>query len=384
MKTFIRFLSYVITALAAATLTMVLMLHFVMPKQGKLSELEALIRTCFIGEYDETLAEDAAASAMIYALGDRWSYYIPAASYESVIEQSENAYVGVGITITAEDGKIIIISVQTGGSAEEAGILPGDILVTADGKSTEGMTIDDLRNIIRGEEGTNVTVGTERDGVVTEYSLERRQILAEIVQTQMLDGHIGMVKILNFDSRAAQDSIAAIESLIAQGAEAFLFDVRCNNGGYADELVALLDYLLPEGDLFHSVDFLGREQTDKSDAAFLDYPMAVLCNGESYSAAEFFAAAIREYDAGTVIGTPTVGKGYFQAVMPLSDGSAVGLSIGKYFTPNGNSLIDVGLVPDILLEVDDETYRGIRYSTLAPEDDPQVQAAVEVLLEQIR
>ena len=158
-----------------------------------------------------------------------------------------------------------------------------------------------------------------------------------------------------------------------------IFDVRNNPGGYATELVELLDYLLPEGELFRTVDYAGKEQVDYSDASFLDMPIAVVCNEDSYSAAEFFPAAIQEYGAGTVVGTPTCGKGYFQYTYELSDGSGVGLSVGKYFTPQGKSLAGVGIQPDILVEVDDETQAAIYYGSLEPEEDPQIMAAVEIL-----
>ena len=190
---------------------------------------------------------------------------------------------------------------------------------------------------------------------------------------------MGLVTIENFDSRCAEESIAAIESLLEQGAQKLIFDVRNNPGGYSDELVKLLDYLLPEGDLFRTERYDGQEHVDTSDASCLDVPMAVLVNADSYSAAEFFAAALQEYEAAVVVGTQTCGKGYFQTTYQLSDGSAVALSIGKYFTPNGVSLIDVGVIPDIPVEVDEETAADILYGRLEPQEDPQVQAAVNAL-----
>ena len=191
---------------------------------------------------------------------------------------------------------------------------------------------------------------------------------------------MGLVTIENFDERCAEETIAAIESVLEQGATSLLFDVRYNPGGYKRELVDVLNYLLPEGPLFRSQYYDGREVVDSSDADCLDVPMAVLVNGSSYSAAEFFAAAIREYDAGFVVGTQTCGKGYFQNTIKLPDGSAVGLSVGKYSTPNGVCLADVGgLTPDVVVEVDDETAAKIYAGTLEPENDPQIQAALEKL-----
>lgn len=380
MKTFIRVLSYLTTAMLACALT----LYFCSGKVSgvsKLDQVEYLIESRFIGEADLKKAEDAAAAAMINSLGDRWSYYLSAEDYADRKEQVDNAYVGIGVTITADESGegYLIVGVQPGGSAYEVGLLPGDVIVSAQGQSAKGMTVSDLRSLIRGPEGTTVPLEVLRDGETLSFQIERRQILTPVVSSQMLEGNIGLIAIHNFDSRCAQESIAAIEQLRQQGAAALIFDVRNNPGGYATELVELLDYLLPEGELFRTVDYSGKEQVDYSDAACLDIPFAVVCDQNSYSAAEFFPAAIQEYGAGTVVGMPTCGKGYFQYTYELSDGSGVGLSVGKYFTPNGKSLIDVGIQPDVLVEVDEETQMAIYYGTLEPQDDPQIMAAVEIL-----
>ena len=155
--------------------------------------------------------------------------------------------------------------------------------------------------------------------------------------------------------------------------------MRFNPGGYKHELVALLDYLLPEGPLFRSVDYKGRESVDSSDAAYLDMPMAVLVNYESYSAAEFFAAALQEYGAASVVGVQTYGKGRFQTVFELDDGSAINLSIGQYTTPKGVSLVGQGITPDYVVELSEEQRLDLYYSRLDRADDAQLQKAVEVL-----
>ena len=380
MKLFLRILSYVTTALAACAITLWFCTDK-LPGSSKLNQVEYLIETCFIGEADLEKVEDAAAEAMINSLGDRWSYYLNAQDFADHKEQTENAYVGIGITIAQDEESqgFVILEVQPNSGAQEAGLRPGDILVSAQGESTQGITISQLKNLVRGPEGTVVELEVLRDGETLSVRAERRQILTQVVSYGMLDGDIGLIAIRNFDSRCAQESIAAIEALQQQGATALIFDVRNNPGGYATELVELLDYLLPEGELFRSVDYTGKERVDYSDASFLDMPIAVVCNEDSYSAAEFFPAAIAEYGAGTVVGTPTCGKGYFQYTYELSDGSGIGLSVGKYYTPQGKSLAEVGIQPDILVEVDEETRTAIYYGALAPEEDPQIQAAVEIL-----
>ena len=197
----------------------------------------------------------------------------------------------------------------------------------------------------------------------------------------MLEGNIGLVTIVNFDTRCADETIAAMESLLEQGAQQLIFDVRFNPGGYVHELVKVLDFILPEGELFRSVDYKGNEDVETSDAKCLtDIPMAVLINGDSYSAAEFFAAALREYDYAVIVGENTTGKGYFQQTYSLKDGSAVGLSVGKYYTPKGKSLAEEGgLVPDVVVEVDNETASAIYSGILDPVEDPQILAAIDAL-----
>ena len=384
LKLLPKILSYVIVAMLSVSTTMVVMLWFALPQntQSKLDTLEALIMQCFIGEKDQTAMEDAAAHAMVSALGDRWSYYIPAEEYAAHMEQMKNAYVGVGITVSnREDGMgIDVTAVTAGGPAEEAGVLAGDIIVGVDDTDITGMQVDDIKKLIQGAADTTVRLIVDRDNKEMEIAVTRREIKTPVAVSQMLDGGIGLISIKNFNSNCAEETIAAIEQLVADGAEKLIFDVRFNPGGYATELVKVLDRLLPENiKLFTSVDYQGNESTDISDAVCLDIPMAVIVNGQSYSAAEFFAAALRECDAAVVVGEKTCGKGYFQNTYLLPDGSAVGLSIGKYYTPKGNSLADVGVTPDTLVSVTDEMAAQIYAGAIEPMEDPQILAAIEAL-----
>lgn len=375
----IRILSYVLTALAASALTMVIVFFGTNGGYTKLEQLEDLIESKFIGEADRTAMEDAAAKAMVDALGDRWSYYISAADYGAHEEQMNNAYVGVGITVKEGTGGIEITKVTAGGPGEEAGILAGDLIVAVDGADVRECTVAQVRDLVRGEKNTEVKLTVVRDGTEQTVTVTRREIRTPVATAAMLEGNIGLVAIENFDARCADETIAAIESLLAQGAEGLIFDVRYNPGGYKDELVEVLDYLLPEGPIFRSEYYDGTTEEDTSDAECLDIPMAVLVNGSSYSAAEFFAAALMEYDAAVVVGEQTCGKGYFQNTFRLKDGSAVGLSIGKYYTPKGVSLAGVGVMPDVAVEVDSETASAIYAGTLDPMEDPQILSALAAL-----
>lgn len=353
--------------------------------QSKTAEVQDVIARYFIDEYDEAALADGAASGMVEATGDEWSYYLSADEVAAYEESMANAYVGIGVTITVDEdaGGMRIEDVTPGSPAEEAGIRVGDVLLTVEGQETLPLGMDGTRALVRGEEGTHVNLRFSRDGVEYDVSVERRSIETEVVTGELLDGNIGYIRIDNFDDRCADETIAFVEDLIGQGAEALLFDVRFNPGGYADELVKVLDYLLPEGDLFRSVDYAGREEVDTSDADCIELPMAVLVNEDSYSAAEFFAAALQEYHWATIVGSQTYGKGNFQTAFYLSDGSMVNLSIGKYYTPKGKSLTGVGITPDVEIDLDDEQYALLYYDALDRADDPQFQAAIETLTQKI-
>ena len=377
-----KILSYIVVAALASVVTLMIS-NDLSPSAAKLAQLEKMLDEKFIGEADVVEMGDAAAKAMVASLGDRWSYYIPADEYEAYKEHTANAYFGIGITITVmEDGSgFKIVQVAGGGPAEEAGLLPGDVLTHVAGQHVGGWDSGDVRNLVKGEEGTFVDITVSRRGEEITMPVERRKIKTPVATGKMLENKTGFIQIVNFDDRCAEETIAAIEQLLEQGAESLVFDVRNNPGGYAHELVKVLDYLLPKGELFRTVDYAGNEDVDMSDADCLEgVLMAVLVNGESYSAAEFFAAAMREYDAAVVVGEKTVGKGYFQRTYSLVDGSAVGLSVGKYFTPNGISLGDAGgIVPDVEVAVTEEEAYQIYAGLLDPMKDPQILAAIKAL-----
>ena len=377
----LHFGSYVLVAVLATALTLTMVHLKIGLKPSKLDQLEELIQEKFIEDADAKMLEDAAAAAMVLSTGDRWSYYMTAEEYEAHREVAENAYVGVGMTIQAtEEGMgFLILDVVPGGPAEEAGIRVKDLLIRVEDTDIRAMTLTVVRDLVKGEEGSSVSLTVLRQGTNETISVRRKRLETPVATAQMLDDSIGLVTIENFDERCAEESIAAIETLLEAGAEKLIFDVRYNPGGYASELVELLDYLLPEGDLFRTVRYDGQEHTDKSDADCLEIPMAVLVNASSYSAAEFFAAALREYEAAVVIGEKTVGKGYFQTTYKLSDGSAVALSIGKYYTPKGISLAEDGLTPDVVIPLDEETASELYFGELKWQDDPQIQAAIRAL-----
>lgn len=333
-------LSHIGCALLGALVTFTVLFVFLdFRPETKLGRLERIIEKRYIGieDVDMQQVEDAAANAMVNALGDRWSYYLNEAAYENNISTQNNTYVGIGVSIFTElqDGCIVVEQVTPGGPAEEAGILAGDRIRDVAGESVESMGLSEAQSRIRGKAGTSIELTVLRDGQELTLSVERKEIETQIVTKELLDGNVGYVRIVNFRGRSSAEAQAAVEDLMAQGATSLIFDVRFNPGGFVKEVADLLDYLMPEGVVFRSVDYTGKEEIYDSDADCIDLPMVVLVNGDSYSAAEHFAATLKEAGLATVVGQKTVGKGRFQVVYSLLDGSGVGLSIGKYFTPGG-------------------------------------------------
>ena len=387
LKRFLQAVWVVLLVVATAGVTFMLTVNSFGTTGGSLAaaktaEVESLLETFFVDEYDPETLADGAAAGMIAATGDEWSYYITADEYASYVEQVNNAYVGIGVTVVEdlEAGGLRVTEVVSGGPADQGGVQVGDVLTHVEGASAAELGQSATVSRVRGEEGTQVTLTFLRDGASYDVTLTRGSVESEVATLEMLDD-IALITIDNFDTHCASQTIAAIEQAQGEGARAIVFDVRNNPGGLKDELVELLDYLLPEGVLFRSVDYDGVEEIDESDASYLDMPMAVLVNRDSYSAAEFFAAALQEYDAATIVGTQTYGKGNYQSTFQLSDGSAVAISIGKYYTPNGVSLTGVGITPDVVVELSDELYTRHYYGQLPPEADAQLQAALALFQE---
>ena len=349
---------------------------------NKLPQILAILDYYFVEDVDPEELVDAAADGMIEGTGDRWSRYISLDEIASYNEQMTNSYVGVGITITQEEELetgFRVIQVTSGGPADKAGIRTGDILTAVEGASVLELGMDETKARVRGEAGTSVSLTFLREDERYDVTVTRAQVDMAVATGELLTDAVGLVTIENFDMGCARQTIAAIQALSAQGARAIVFDVRNNPGGLRSELTALLDFLLPEGVIFQSVDYKGEESIDTSDAGCLNMPMAVLVNENSYSAAEYFAACLQEYGAARVVGAHTSGKGYYQQAFTLSDGSAVSISTGAYYTPSGKSLAGEGVTPDVEIALDEEAFALLYYDALERAEDDQLQAALDLL-----
>lgn len=334
----------------------------------KFSQILGVIDRVYIGQADAQQAAETAFDTMISGLGDRWSYYMTNEEYRQYQQNQSNTYTGVGLTIQQEEQGLKIVAVATDSPAAKAGMKADTWLVEVNGVRLTDESVAEVSAMLR-EQPENVRMVTvDADGIEESFTMALEVIYSNPVSFEMKDGFIGYIRMENFDETCAAEAIKAVDALVEQGATALVFDVRNNGGGYVTELCKLLDYLLPEGEIFVSVDYKGKETVTKSDKNCVDLPMAVLVNENSFSAAEFFAAALREFDVATVVGAQTTGKNRSQTNVILVDGSAVHISSRQYLTPNRVDLTQQGgLTPDV--EVADG------------ENDPQLSAALEVFHE---
>lgn len=351
--------------------------------ENGLSILQAtsVIRHQFVGDYKWNNVVDKTLDSMVTSLNDRWSYYLTKEEYVRLKEARENSYTGIGLTISKEVGNNIkILSVEKGSPAEEAGIKAGDVILSVNGVVVSEKNWKDCVELIRGEVGTSVKLvvqtGSEASRAI---EVMRKEIFSVPVEYEMLPNNIGYVRIWNFYSGSGDAFIKGVDTLVQEGAQSIIFDVRNNPGGYVTELTKMLDHLLPKGTTFISRDIKGKETTYTSDDARIDLPFAVIVNGESYSAAEFFAAQLRESVKATIIGEKTCGKGYAQQLFPLRNGGAIGISTSKYYTAAGVSLIGVGLTPDATVTFTEDERKLFLQEELSHDKDRQLQAAFSSL-----
>ena len=319
-------------------------------------EIEKIIDDNYIGDADYNELYNAAAAAMVKSIGDKWSYFMSAEEYEAYKLSSSNEYSGIGVSVKVNSsGEFEVFSVEESSPAANAGIAVGDIITAIDGEDVSDKTLEDVSLLIRSKVNKDFPMTLESGGDTKTVTVACEIIYKNPVSSRLLDGNIGYIKISNFEAGSSENTKKAIEQLLQTGATSFIFDVRNNPGGLLTELVDLLDYILPEGDLFISVDKSGKETVQTSDKVSLKNKMIVLVNGNSYSAAEFFAAALQEYNWATVVGEQTTGKARSQITLELSDGSAVHISTHKYLTPNRVDLAEAGgVTPDIAVAQDDE------------------------------
>jgi len=347
----------------------------------KLAEMQNCIDAYYITDYDTDDLIDGAADGLAQALPDQWSYYMSAEEYTSFMDPTTNDYVGIGVQGMYEEeyAAIRVNEVYPDGPAANAGIRYFDLIIAVDGADVSELGFDESVNRIRGEAGTpvSITYVSVSEGVTKTAELIRAEVTETNLQYELLESGIGYIRVKEFQENVDKQFLDAVNVLMEQGAKGLIFDMRLNGGGRLDVLRNMLDPLLPEGKIIEQRDKMGRSQTLESDAQALDIPMAVLVHAYSYSAAEFFAAALQEYEKAIVVGEPTTGKNYSQSTFELSDGSALIMSTYQYFTPKGVDLAENGVTPDIEIVLTDKELYSLFGTSHG--DDRQLQAAVDAL-----
>lgn len=366
---------------------------------SKIQTIQKVIDKYYLFDENPDDVEDWIYKGMMYGLDDPYTVYYTADEYEKLMEDTSGEYCGIGVMVSQSyvTGVITISKVFEGTPGAEAGIQPNDLLYKVGDQEVTGQDLElVIKDYIKGPEGTPVTLTVLRQetGEYIDMTMERRKITVPTVEYELLADHTGYILVSQFDTVTADQFKSAVDDLQSQGMERLVVDLRNNPGGVVDTVVSMLDYLLPDDLMVEGDPDLVRTQKDKtllvymadkngkgeqyyaSDGHELDIPMAVLVNGNSASASEVFAGAMKDYDRAKLVGTTTFGKGIVQTLFPLDNGTAIKMTIAHYYTPTGFDLHGKGLEPDVSVDLNEELKTKV---TIKHEEDNQLAEALKVL-----
>ena len=348
---------------------------------AKVEVIEDTIRQYYLEETDRSELENGIYTGLVNALEDPYSVYYSAEELEELQMSTEGIYYGIGAYLSkaATDEYCVISGVIENTPAQEADLRADDIIYMVDGVDVSGMDITEVVSLIKGEEGTKVVLTLVREGEsdYLEIPVERRRIESPTVASEMLEGDIGYIEITEFDDVTEDQFAEALAECKGNGMKALILDLRSNPGGNLSTVCEISRMVLPKGMIVYTEDKYGKRDEYTCDGVRqLQVPAVVLVNGYSASASEILAGAMKDHGIATIMGTTTSGKGIVQRVISLSDGSAVKLTVSKYYTPNGNDIHEKGIEPDVVVEFDADAYydEGV---------DNQLQEAIKYLSEEI-
>lgn len=346
----------------------------------KANYLKSMIDRYFWKDTDEEELYEGMYHGLLNSLGDPYSCYYTKAEYDLLMEELEGTYCGIGALVNqnASTKVITIVRPFMNGPAYKAGMLPGDIITKIDGEDVSSWDIDFAVKRMKGEQGTKVEVEVWRssESDYIDLMITRDIIEVETVTYQMLEDSIGYIYIMQFDEITTQQFATALDALSAQGMKGLVVDIRDNGGGLLTTVCEMLDLFLEDGQrIVYTLDkYETKEEIYAKEGSIGQIPMAVLINGYSASASEIFSGALQDYGLATIVGTQSFGKGIVQSIIPLSDGSAVKLTISTYYTPLGRNIHGLGITPDVEVELAEE----LRQLPIVPMDeDNQLQEAVK-------
>ncbi len=350
----------------------------------KLEDIQNILDNNFYFEEDEQAKQDGIIKGYMEGLDDPYSVYYTKKEYDEFKEDTDGEYVGVGVQVSQskETNIITVVKVFDDSPAKNAGIEAKDVITKVNGEDVSEQELDAVVEKIRGVEGTDVTITVYRssDSKDHDYTMKRRKVENPTVEYKMLDNNIGYIAVSSFYEVTGKQFIDAVGKLNVEGMEGLIIDLRDNGGGLLDIAVEMLDFMLPEGKIVYTEDKNGNiiDSYNSTDEQKFTKPLVLLVNEYSASASEIFAGAIKDYRIGTLVGTNTYGKGIVQRLFPLDDGSAVKVTIAKYFTPKGNDIHKVGIKPDVEVEFDAKQYKDSD-----GEKDNQLDAAVEEMMKKL-
>ena len=344
--------------------------------------INTVLEQYYLNDVDEQEAREGAIHGYVEALGDPYTEYIPKDEMEDYTINLMGNYVGIGIYMAAntENNTIQVIMPIKGSPAEEAGILPGDIITSINGIEYKGENIDVAAEFIKGEEGSVVTIGILRGQEVKTLDITRRKVITNPVESEKLENDIGYIQITSFDEDTGESFKTKFVELQNQGIKSLIIDLRNNGGGLVDAALEIADCIVPKGkELLITVDKDQNEDIEKAEQDILiDMPVVVLVNENSASASEILAGALKDLNEATIVGTTTYGKGVIQQFLTLRDGSGLKVTTHEYYTPNRNKINGIGIEPNEVVELP-ETVESSLY--VEDDEDTQLQRAIDILKE---
>ena len=345
-----------------------------------LKNIRSLLNKYYLNDIDEDKAIDGAIEGYVLALGDKYTEYIPKDEMEEYTQNLMGNYVGIGIYMTknTKDNTIVVISPIKYSPAEEAGILPGDIITKIDGVEYNGNSMDAAANNIKGEEGSTVKLEIQRGQEIKTFEITRKKITTNPVVAEKLENNIGYLEVSSFDENTAENFKAKYEELKSQGITSLIIDLRNNGGGLVEETLKIADYIVPKDkELLVTVDKEGKEKVEKSkEDVLIDMPIVVLVNKNSASSSEILAGALKDLNEATIVGNTTYGKGVIQQLLQLKDGSGLKVTVEEYYTPNRTKINGVGIEPNEKVDLPSSVENPL---AVERKDDTQLQKAIELL-----
>lgn len=334
------------------------------------------------GATDEEMLEGIY-RGLLWSIDDAYAAYYTVDEMKALMESSSGYYCGVGVMVSQNvyTGIITVVKPFKDGPAYSAGMRKEDILIRVEDEEVTGVDLNEVVAKIKGEEGTTVRLTVLRGEEEIEMEVTRAWIEVPTIEHEMLENKIGYISVSEFDQVTVEQFNQAIASLEQQNMEGLVIDLRDNPGGLVDSAVAMLDRILPKGLVVYTEDKNGnRDEEHAVDKLELKVPLVVLMNHNSASASEIFAGAVQDYNKGTIVGTQSYGKGIVQIVAYVNDGSGIKFTVSQYFTPNGNAVHEVGITPDVVVELDEELKT---LSEIPKDKDNQLQEAIRVLKDMI-